>query len=100
MARAMSRDWLEATVERLQRDPLHPGMLVRSLCLAGLSVGQAARKLGVGRDELAALVAGRGRVTPVLALRMEAAGWSTADLWMRKQAAYDLARERLRQAAA
>ena len=99
MARAMSRDWLEETVEQLWRDPLHPGTLVRSLCMAGLSVGQAARKLGVDRDELAALVECRGRVTPALALRMEAAGWSTANLWMRKQAAYDLARERLRQGA-
>lgn len=96
----MSGDWLEETAERLRRDPLHPGMLVRSLCLAGLSVAQAAQKLGVGRGELEALVEGRGSVTPDLALRMEAAGWSTADLWMRKQAAYDLARERLRQAAA
>lgn len=31
-----------------------------------------------------------------LALKLEAAGWGAADVWLRRQAQYDLARERNR----
>jgi len=40
------------------------------------------------------------RITPRLAILLEAAGWGDAPLWMRLQAAHDLAQERLRQAVA
>ena len=35
-----------------------------------------------------------------MALALERIGWSNADHWMRLQAAYDLAQERRKQAAA
>ena len=42
------------------------------------------------------MLEGRAPVTPELALRIEAAGWSKAANWLRSQSAYDLAQARRR----
>ena len=43
---------------------------------------------------------GRGRITPSLALRLQAVGWSNAPFWVRLQADYNLDQEILRQGRA
>ena len=82
----------------LERHPPHPGETIRYDCLGALGVGEAARLLGVSRESLAEVLQGRSPVTAALALSLEAQGWSNAEFWLRCQAHYDLARERLRQA--
>ncbi len=77
---------------------IHPGEALREDCLKaeGLTVTSAAKKLGVARTTLDRVLNGRGGISADMALRLEAAGWSNADFWMRYQSSYDLARARMR----
>ncbi len=73
-------------------DPPHPGEIIREDCLKplGLSVTDAAKGLGVSRQSLSELVNGRAGVSAEMAIRLEKAGWSTANAWLGIQSAYDL----------
>ena len=81
------------------RQPPHPGRSIRITCLdpLGLSVTDAARVLGVARHTLSRLLNGHAGISAEMAIRLEKAGWSNAEFWMRLQAAYDLARARERE---
>ncbi len=61
-----------------------------------VGVSEAAAKLGVSRNSLSRVVNGRAPITMNLALKMEAAGWATADVWLELQTKYDLAQARKR----
>ena len=75
--------------------PLHPGLVIReSLEDLGMSIVDAAKGLGISRQQLHNLIAGRSAIGPEVALRLEMALGSTADNWLRMQAAYDLAQIR------
>ena len=88
---------IQRTVERLRRDPPHPGALVRAGCLGNsTTVSEAARQLNLPPPELERILAGKSGISPDLAVRMEALGWATADLWVKLQSAYDLAQARRR----
>ena len=78
------------------KNPPHPGLSVRINCLEplGLTVTETAKRLGVSRAALSRLVNQQAGVSPEMAIRFEKAGWSTADTWIRMQAAHDLARAR------
>jgi len=80
-----------------RKTPIHPGLLVKE-CLddLGLSVAEAARSIGVTRQQLHNVIAGRSAVTPEMAVRFEKAFGSTADTWLRMQMNYDLAQVRQR----
>jgi len=82
------------------KNPVHPGLLVKE-CLddLGLSVAEAAKGLGITRQQLHNVIAGRSNVTPEMAIRFEKAFGSTADTWLRMQMNYDLARMRKRAAS-
>ena len=73
-------------------NPAHPGEVIREACLKplGLSVTAAAEGLGVTRKALSELLNGHSGVSPEMALRLAAAGWSTAETWLQMQLAYDL----------
>jgi addiction module HigA family antidote len=79
-------------------NPAHPGEVIREACLKplNLTVTKAAEGLGVTRKALSDLVNGHSGVSPEMAIRLEKAGWSTADTWLRVQMQCDLwkARER------
>jgi antitoxin HigA-1 len=77
-------------------NPPHPGRIVRQECLEALdlSVTEAARVLGVTRQTLNNLVNEKAAISPEMAIRLEKAFGSTADTWLRMQAAYDLAQAR------
>ena len=79
------------------KNPVHPGKLVKE-CLddLGLSVADAAKGIGITRQQLHNVVAGRSNVTPEMAIRFEKAFGSTADTWLRMQMNYDLAQTRKR----
>ncbi|WP_238211199.1 HigA family addiction module antitoxin [Caballeronia novacaledonica] len=77
-------------------NPPHPGETLREDVLPelGLTITQAAEQLGVTRVALSRVLNGRAGISPEMALRIE--GWlgvangGRADLWLARQAAYDL----------
>lgn len=74
----------------------HPGETIKYDCLdeLGLSVTEAAKALGVTRNTLSRIINGHAGISAEMAIRLEKAGWSNADTWLRLQAAYDLAEAR------
>lgn len=80
----------------MMKNPVHPGEIVREDVLAdlGLSVSDAAARLGVSRVALSRVLHGHARISPALAVRLEEAGAGTARAWLAMQAAHDLAAER------
>ena len=75
----------------------HPGEIIKHDCLEeiGLNVTDAAEALGVTRNTLSRVINGHSGISADMAIRLEKAGWSNADMWLRLQAAYDLAQARL-----
>ena len=87
----------------LRRNPSHPGRHIYHGWMEaiegvseGMQVGAAAHKLGVSRTILSRVLNGRASVSVGLALKLEAAGWGTAEQWVQMQANYDLVQERRR----
>lgn len=78
----------------MMKNPPHPGELLREDVLAplGISVSEAAARLGMSRVALSRVLNGRAAISPDLALRLERAGVSTARAWLAMQSNYDLAR--------
>ena len=76
------------------KNPPHPGLSIRHDCLQplGLSVSEAARKLGVSRKQLSDIVNCHAGISPEMAIRLDKAFGGGAETWFRLQAAYDLAR--------
>jgi addiction module HigA family antidote len=82
------------------KNPPHPGeMIGDSIEEMGVSIVEAAKGLGVTRQQLHNLIAGRSAISPEMAFRLEKALGSTADTWLRMQANYDLAQIRHRAAS-
>ncbi|CDZ37586.1 Virulence-associated protein A [Neorhizobium galegae bv. officinalis] len=77
----------------MMKSPPHPGELLREDVLVplGLSVTEAATRLGMSRVALSRVLHGRAGISPDLAVRLERAGVSTARAWLSMQANYDLA---------
>ena len=69
---------------------------MRSACLEplGLSISEAAKILGVTRQALNNVVAGKSGISPEMAIRLTKAFGSTEETWLRMQLAYDLAEAR------
>lgn len=79
------------------KTPPHPGRLVKgAIEELKLSVAQAAEAIGVTRSALNRVVNGTSSISPEMALRLETVIGSTADAWLRLQAAYDAAQVRKR----
>jgi addiction module HigA family antidote len=78
------------------KNPPHPGHSIKDACLdaLNLSVTKGAQVLGVARHTLSRVINGQAGISPEMAIRLEKAGWSNADHWLRMQAAYDLAQAR------
>lgn len=76
------------------KQPPHPGLAVRYDCIEplGLTVVEAARRLGVSRKQLSDIVNGHAGISPEMAIRLDKAFGGGAETWYRMQAAYDLAR--------
>jgi addiction module HigA family antidote len=78
------------------KNPPHPGHSIKDACLdaLNLSVTDGAKVLGVARHTLSRVLNGQSGISPEMAIRLEKAGWSNADHWLRLQVAYDLAEAR------
>ncbi len=71
-------------------NPAHPGELLREYLPETLDVTESAKRLGVTRQALSALLNGRAGVSAEMALRLEAALGTSAEMWVEMQAGYDL----------
>jgi antitoxin HigA-1 len=82
------------------KNPPHPGQLIGdSLNELGVTIVDAAKALGITRQQLHNLIAGRSAITPEMAVKLEKAIGSTADTWLRMQMNHDLAQVRKREAS-
>ena len=80
------------------KNPPHPGLgLKADLDELGLGVAEAARGLGISRQQLYDVIRGKSAITPEMALRLEKGIGSTADHWLRLQLNHDLAQVRARE---
>ena len=80
------------TKRPLRREPIHPGEVVREdvLPALGLSVSEAARRLGVSRQQLHRILACTHPITIEMALRIGKLAGNGAGLWLRMQQSYDV----------
>jgi addiction module HigA family antidote len=76
----------------LKRPPVHPGEILREDVLKNLdlSVSEAARRLGVSRQQLHRVLACTHPITTEMALRIGKFAGNGPGLWLRMQQAYDL----------
>jgi addiction module HigA family antidote len=72
--------------------PVHPGEIIKEDILpsVGLSVTAAANALGVSRQMLHGILAGRKPLSVVMCLKVARLFGGSPEVWMRLQAAYDL----------
>ncbi len=90
----------------MRLNPLHPGRSLKyDFVIAdpdfpedqpGMTVGEAAVKIGVSRVNLSRVLNERAPVTLALAMKLEAIGWGTADSWLEFQLKWDIAQARKR----
>ena len=78
------------------KNPPHPGLSIKTNCLEplGLNITEAAKVLGVARHTLSRVLNGHAAISPEMAIRLEKAGWSNAEFWLRRQTAYNLVQAR------
>lgn len=78
----------------MARIPTHPGELLRedTLPALGISVSEAAKKLGVSRQMLHKILAAKAPITPEMAVRIGKFCGNGPNLWLNMQAAHDLAK--------
>lgn len=81
---------------RRMHNPAHPGEVLREYLPEGLAVTEAAKRLGVTRQALSALLNARADVSAEMALRLEGALGTSAEMWIEMQAGYDLWKARQR----
>ncbi|MEQ4693327.1 HigA family addiction module antitoxin [Providencia manganoxydans] len=70
-------------------NPAHPGLVLREY-LEGVSVTEAATALGVTRTTLSRILNGNSGISADMALRLEAALGTSAEMWIGMQTQYDL----------
>ena len=76
------------------KKPPHPGRIVRQECIEplGLTVKEAAKRLGVTRQTLNNVVNERAAISPEMAIRLSKAFGSSPEVWLGMQMEYDLTR--------
>lgn len=72
-------------------NPPHPGEVLKELYLPeGMGVSEAAKKLGVSRQTLSAIINGRAGISAEMAMRLSKALGTSPNLWLGMQMKYDL----------
>ena len=80
--------------EKLEK-PVHPGAFVKEHAIpAGMSVTDAAKRLGVGRPALSNLLNGNSSLSPTMATRLEKSFGADRQKLLDLQAAFDLHKRR------
>jgi antitoxin HigA-1 len=77
----------------IMKNPPHPGRIVRQECLEplGITVKDAAERLGIQRQTLNNLVNGKAGISPEMSIRLSKAFGSSPEVWLGMQMEYDLA---------
>ena len=77
----------------VMKNPPHPGRIIRQECIEplGLTVTEAAQRLGVKRQTLNNLVNCRAAISPEMSIRLSKAFGSSPEVWLGLQMEYDLA---------
>ncbi len=72
-------------------NPLHPGEIVKDELIdaTGMSVTEAAKRLGVSRTALSRLLNGHAGISPEMALRLSKFFSTSIEMWITIQAQYD-----------
>jgi addiction module HigA family antidote len=75
------------------KNPPHPGRIVRQECIEplGLTITEAAARLGVKRQTLNNLVNARAGISAEMSIRLSKAFGSRPEVWLGLQMQYDLA---------
>lgn len=73
---------------------VHPGRVLRRYLPEDMTIGEAARRLGVNRQRLSAILNQRTGVSADMALRLSLALGTSAEMWLNMQATYDLRKAR------
>ena len=75
------------------KNPPHPGRIVRQECIEplGLTITEAAARLGVKRETLNNLVNEKAGISPEMSIRLSKAFGSRPEVWLGLQMQYDLA---------
>jgi antitoxin HigA-1 len=78
---------------RCMKNPPHPGRIIRQECIEplGLTITDAAARLGVTRQALNNLINGKAGISPEMSIRLSKAFGSKPDVWLGLQMQYDLA---------
>jgi len=71
-------------------NPAHPGEVLREFLPEGLSVSDAARRLGVSRVQLSRLLNTRAAMTAEMAIRIAMLTGTSAESWLKNQMQWDL----------
>jgi addiction module HigA family antidote len=81
-----------------KRKPTHPGQVLWADVIQplGLTVTEAAVRLGVARKTLSALINGRASMSPEMAVRIAHATHTSAESWLMMQTRLDLWRAQQR----
>jgi antitoxin HigA-1 len=70
-------------------NPAHPGEVLKDY-LSGMTVKEAAARLGVTRATLSRILNGHAGITAGMSLRLSAALGTSPDFWLKMQGQYDL----------
>lgn len=75
------------------KNPPHPGRIVRQECIEplGLTITEAAARLGVTRQALNNLVNGKAGISPEMSIRLSKTFGGSPEVWLGMQMEYDLA---------
>ena len=75
------------------KNPPHPGRIIRQECIEplGLTITEAAARLGVTRQTLNNVINRKAGVSPEMSIRLSKAFGSKPDVWLGLQMEYDLA---------
>jgi len=70
--------------------PAHPGEVLKAFLPPGLTVTEAAQRLGVSRVQLSRLLNSRAAMTADMALRVSLLTGTSAESWLNNQVQWDL----------
>lgn len=72
--------------------PLHPGVILKDVLIdsTGLTISEAAERLGVTRTTLSRLLNGHAGMSAEMALRLSKLLNTSIDLWVNLQSQYDI----------
>ena len=96
MIRSFRHKGLEGFFRRGTKAGELTGEVLSEYLPEGVSIGEVAKRLGVTRQALSALLNGRAGVSAPMALRLEGALGASAEIWLNMQTNHDRWRARKR----